>query len=125
MTKENATQIIKDYKDDTAYFDGSMTALEMQEMLRTRFGFGLAESLVITAALVKAGAKPEMTKANEIAKYGEPYCPNYRCSDCGQTRPCKRRIDWNVVKRTHPFFTRFTDSFPCSDFFPSAIHVLT
>ena len=64
-----------------------------------------------------------MTKANEIAKYGEPYCPNYRCSDCGQTRPCKRRIDWNVVKRTHPFFTRFTDSFPCSDFFPSAIHV--
>lgn len=56
MTKENATQIIKDYKDDTAYFDGSMTALKMQEMLRTRFGFGLAESLVITAALVKAGA---------------------------------------------------------------------
>lgn len=54
---------------------------------------------------------------------GEPYCPNYRCSDCGQTRPCKRRIDWNVVKRTHPFFTRHTDTFPCSDFFPSAIHV--
>lgn len=54
---------------------------------------------------------------------GEPYCPNYRCSDCGQTRPCKRRIDWNVVKRTHPFFTRHTSTFPCSDFFPSAIHV--
>ena len=54
MTKENATQIIKDYKDDTAYFDGSMSAQEMQEMLMDRIGF--AESLVITAALVKAGA---------------------------------------------------------------------
>ncbi len=56
MTKENATQIIKDYKDDTAYFDGSMSAQEVQEMLMHRMGFGLAESLVITAALVKAGA---------------------------------------------------------------------
>ena len=54
---------------------------------------------------------------------GEPYCPNYHCSECGQTKPCKKRIDWNVVKRTHPFFTRHTDSFPCSDFFPSQIHV--
>lgn len=44
------------HDSETMYFDGSMTALEMQEMLRTRFGFGLAESLVITAALVKAGA---------------------------------------------------------------------
>lgn len=56
MTKKNAAQIIKDYKDDTSYFDGSMTAQEMQEMLMHRMGFGLAESLVITAALVKAGA---------------------------------------------------------------------
>jgi len=56
MTKENAIQIIKDYKDDTSYFDGSVTAQEMQEMLMHRMGFGLAESLVITAALVKEGA---------------------------------------------------------------------
>lgn len=56
MTKQNATQIIKDYKNDTNYFNGSMTAEEMQNMLMFRMGFGLAESLVITAALVKAGA---------------------------------------------------------------------
>ena len=56
MTKQNAKQVIKDYKDDTAYFDGSMTAEEMQNMLMFRMGFGLAESLVITAALVNAGA---------------------------------------------------------------------
>lgn len=56
MTKENATQIIKDYKNDTSYFDGSMSAQELQEMLMYHMGFGFAESLVITAALVKAGA---------------------------------------------------------------------
>lgn len=56
MTKQNATQIIKDHKDMTAYFDGSMTAEQMIDMLMHRMHFGQAESLVITAALVKAGA---------------------------------------------------------------------
>lgn len=56
---------------------------------------------------------------------GEPYCPNYRCRDCGRHLGCKRHESlWkHQVQRTHPFFTRFTSTFPCCDFFPSELHV--
>ena len=56
MTKQEATQNIKNYKDDTAYFDGSFSLEDFQDMLRHRFGFGEAETMVISSALVKVGA---------------------------------------------------------------------
>lgn len=57
LTKKECDAIIKNHKDNTAYFDGGMTYDRMYDMLRWRMGFGNAESLVIIASLIKAGAK--------------------------------------------------------------------
>lgn len=57
MTKSMAKFIIEQHKDNTAYFDKSMSREEMREMLRWRMRFGQAETEVIIAALVIAGAK--------------------------------------------------------------------
>lgn len=57
MTKKLAQAIIEHSKNNTAYFDNSMTREEMFDMLRYRMRFGQAETEVIIAALVIAGAK--------------------------------------------------------------------
>lgn len=57
MTKKSAREAIEAYKDLTAYFDESMTQEAMYNMLRYRMQFGEAESRVIIAALIIAGAK--------------------------------------------------------------------
>lgn len=57
MTKKLAKSIIEHYKNNTAYFDNSMTREEMFDMLRWRMRFGLAETEVIIASLILAGAK--------------------------------------------------------------------
>lgn len=58
-TKKFAAEILGQWKNDTAFFDGTlnMTEPQFEAMLRTRMGFGLAESIVITMALIMAGAK--------------------------------------------------------------------
>ena len=56
MTKQEATQNIKNYKDVTAYFDGSFSLKDFQDMMRYRVGFGEGETMVISSALVKVGA---------------------------------------------------------------------
>lgn len=57
MTKKTAREEIERSKDNTGYFDGSVTAADMKDMLRNRMRFGEAETNVIIAALVLAGAK--------------------------------------------------------------------
>lgn len=57
MTKTYAKEILNLWKNETAYFDGSMTEGQFESMLRYRFGFGQAEAIVIMCALVMAGAK--------------------------------------------------------------------
>jgi hypothetical protein len=57
MTKAYAKEILNLWKNETAYFDGSMTEGQFDSMLRHRFGFGQAEAIVIMCALVMAGAK--------------------------------------------------------------------
>lgn len=57
MTKANAKEILNLWKDETNYFNGTLTEGEFESMLRYRFGFGQAESIVILTALVLAGAK--------------------------------------------------------------------
>lgn len=57
MTKVKASEIINEYRDETNYFSGEIKAKDMYEMLRYRMQFGEAESKVIIAALIKAGAK--------------------------------------------------------------------
>lgn len=57
MTKKLAKEYINHYKDDTAFFDKSMTTDEMYNMLRNRMGFGEAETWVIISSLTIAGAK--------------------------------------------------------------------
>lgn len=57
MTKKTAREEIERSKDNTGYFDGSVTAACMKDMLRNRMRFGEAETNVIIAALVLAGAK--------------------------------------------------------------------
>ena len=56
-TKKRCDSIIEENKDNTAYFDGGMTFWQMHDMLRFRMGFGKAETMVIIASLIKAGAK--------------------------------------------------------------------
>lgn len=56
-TKKEADEIITEYKDNTAYFDGTLTSKEMYELFRYRYSFGEAETMTIIAALVKSGAK--------------------------------------------------------------------
>ena len=57
ITKKLAKAIIEHNKDNTAYFDNSMTREEMYIMLRERMRFGIAETEVIIASLILAGAK--------------------------------------------------------------------
>ena len=57
MTKAYAKEILNIWKDETNYFNGTLTEGEFESMLRYRFGFGQAESIVILTALVLAGAK--------------------------------------------------------------------
>lgn len=56
-TKKLAKEILDINKDNTAYFDGSMTLGQFETMLRYRMGFGVAETTTITMALILAGAK--------------------------------------------------------------------
>ena len=55
-TKKVAKEAIEQYKDRTGYFDGSLNTADMVKMFRDMH-FGEAETNVITAALVLAGAK--------------------------------------------------------------------
>lgn len=59
MTKKAAQEVINNEKElhETSYFDGSLKASEMKEMLRYRMGFGEAETNFILASMVNAGAK--------------------------------------------------------------------
>ena len=57
MTKKFAKEILDLWKNDTAYFDGSITEAQFENMLVYQMRFGRAEAIVITAALVLAGAK--------------------------------------------------------------------
>ena len=56
-THADCTRIIKENKDNTAYFNYELTQDSMWEMFKYRFGFGEAETAVIIAALIKTGAK--------------------------------------------------------------------
>ena len=56
-TKKYAKEILDLWKDKTGYFDKSMTAEQFQSMLGCRMGFGQAETITITMALIMAGAK--------------------------------------------------------------------
>lgn len=55
--KVDCDRIIRENKDRTSYFDGSVTQIAMWNMLRYRMEFGEPEAAVIIAALIKAGAK--------------------------------------------------------------------
>lgn len=57
MTKVYAREILNLNKDNTAYFDGSMTEAAFMDMLHYRMGFGNSETAVILSALILAGAK--------------------------------------------------------------------
>ena len=57
MTKAFAKEILNLWKDETNYFNGTLTEGQFESMLRCRFGFGQAEAIVILSALVLAGAK--------------------------------------------------------------------
>lgn len=57
MTKTYAKEILNLWKDETNYFNGTLTEGQFESMLRHRFGFGQAEATVILCALVMAGAK--------------------------------------------------------------------
>lgn len=55
--KEDAKWVIKHYGKKTAYFDKTLKYSDTYLMFRDRFNFGIAETEVIMAALILAGAK--------------------------------------------------------------------
>lgn len=57
MTKTLAKKIVEREKNNTAYFDERITREDMYTMLRERMRFGRAETEVIIASLILAGAK--------------------------------------------------------------------
>ena len=57
FSKKYAREILDLWKDETAYFDGSLTYGEMETLLTIRMGFGQAEAITIIMALIMAGAK--------------------------------------------------------------------
>ena len=65
---EECTKIIQKYKDQTSYFSKDVTMEEMWEMFRYNYHFGEAETAVILAALIKAGAKFKQVPINEFNK---------------------------------------------------------
>ncbi len=56
MTRKQALEVIQKNKDNTAWFDKSLTREDMYNMLRYRMQFGQAETEVLLAALKLAGA---------------------------------------------------------------------
>lgn len=56
-TCNDCLRIIKENKDNTNYFNYEMSMDDMWNMLRYRMQFGEAETAVIVAALIRAGAK--------------------------------------------------------------------
>ena len=58
-TRKAAREIIREEADkrNTNYFSGELKFSDMRDMLRYRMGFGEAETELILAALVNAGAK--------------------------------------------------------------------
>lgn len=50
-------RIIKENRENTSWFNYEMTMDDMWNMLRYRMQFGEAETAVIIAALIRAGAK--------------------------------------------------------------------
>lgn len=56
-TCNDCLRIIKENKDNTDYFNYEMTMDDMWNMLRYRMQFGEAETAVIIASLIRAGAK--------------------------------------------------------------------
>ena len=57
MTKKYAKEVLDLWKNKTGYFDGSLTEAQFEAMLMYRMNFGQAEAIVITMALILAGAK--------------------------------------------------------------------
>lgn len=57
LRKITAKEILDLYKGDTFYFDGSLSLKRMKEIFRSEFYFSEAETNVIIAALILAGAK--------------------------------------------------------------------
>lgn len=56
-TKAYAKEVLNLWKNETNYFNGTLTEGEFESMLRYRFGFGQAEAITILMALILAGAK--------------------------------------------------------------------
>lgn len=57
MTKKYAKEVLDLWKNETNYFNGTLTEGQFQTMLMCRMNFGQAEAIVIMMALVLAGAK--------------------------------------------------------------------
>ena len=57
IKKAYVKDVLNLWKNETAYFDGSISYGEMESMLRYRMRFGEAETQVIMMSLVLAGAK--------------------------------------------------------------------
>lgn len=57
MSRQEAKELLNKFKYETNYFSGDVKFADMYDMLRYRFEFGEAETVVILASLKLAGAK--------------------------------------------------------------------
>ena len=56
ITKVYAKEVLNIWKNETGYFNGSISSGQMETMLRLK-GFSVAETEVILMSLILAGAK--------------------------------------------------------------------
>ena len=56
-SEDKCNKTIEEYKDETQYFNEQMTFDEVYNMFRLHYEFGEAETKIIMASLMKAGAK--------------------------------------------------------------------
>ena len=57
ITKAYAKEVLDLWKNETNYFNETLTEGQFESMLRYQFNFGQAEAITITMALILAGAK--------------------------------------------------------------------
>ena len=57
ITKVYAKEVLDIWKNETGYFNGSISLGYMETMLQYKMGFSLAETEVIVMSLILAGAK--------------------------------------------------------------------
>lgn len=94
MNENFERSIINDYKDNTNYFNSSLTRESLEDLFQ-ECGFGFSESKVITSALSLAGAKFKETYSVTISCRLQDLCIKNDWFTCGSPEQFDKLFDAN------------------------------